>query len=353
MKLHSHYLTTALALTAVAQAQVVYDAGTPGNPLVAPSPTAQGWTESIAGTGSAGPLSPDPNAPMNSWQFADSGPGRVQYTHAHPWLGTQSYEFELVMRPLGGQIYLEVVAGSLIDDNSFYLQLDVVGADLQLRRFGAPPIVFPNATDGYHSFRFVSGFSWDDAFVFYDGTFMGLKPYDSFANFNGPQMVFGTRDGIPGRARVHFARFGVLYDHEWGAPYCGPAVVNSSGRSGTTRMFGSILFQQNNMELRAEDLPPHTVGYFLVSPTQGASPVGQGRLCLGGAIGRYNQPGAVQSSGPTGAIHYAIDTSGIPSPTGFVPMAAGQTWNFQCWFRDANPMTTSNLTDAVSVSLPN
>jgi hypothetical protein len=29
----------------------------------------------------------------------------------------------------------------------------------------------------------------------------------------------------------------------------------------------------------------------------------------------------------------------------------GDTWNFQCWFRDANPMTTSNFSDAIEVVL--
>ncbi|MCP3918813.1 MAG: VCBS repeat-containing protein [bacterium] len=46
-------------------------------------------------------------------------------------------------------------------------------------------------------------------------------------------------------------------------------------------------------------------------------------------------------------------------PSGFVLLAdgaggytlsAGETWNFQCWFRDLNPMLTSNLSDAVSVT---
>ncbi|MCP3916270.1 MAG: hypothetical protein GY711_12005 [bacterium] len=28
----------------------------------------------------------------------------------------------------------------------------------------------------------------------------------------------------------------------------------------------------------------------------------------------------------------------------------GETWNFQCWYRDNNPGPTSNFTDAVSVT---
>ncbi|MCP4035984.1 MAG: hypothetical protein GY733_03545 [bacterium] len=29
----------------------------------------------------------------------------------------------------------------------------------------------------------------------------------------------------------------------------------------------------------------------------------------------------------------------------------GDTWNFQCWYRDNNPGPTSNFTDAVTVVL--
>ncbi len=31
-------------------------------------------------------------------------------------------------------------------------------------------------------------------------------------------------------------------------------------------------------------------------------------------------------------------------------MSSGDTWNFQCWYRDNNPVPTSNFTDAVSVT---
>ena len=38
-----------------------------------------------------------------------------------------------------------------------------------------------------------------------------------------------------------------------------------------------------------------------------------------------------------------------PTPTGLVQVAAGETWNFQAWYRDANPGPTSNFTPSVSV----
>jgi hypothetical protein len=42
----------------------------------------------------------------------------------------------------------------------------------------------------------------------------------------------------------------------------------------------------------------------------------------------------------------------MPSPTGFLTSAAGETWHFQCWYRDAFAgATTSNFTDTVAVDL--
>ena len=70
-------------------------------------------------------------------------------------------------------------------------------------------------------------------------------------------------------------------------------------------------------------------------------------LCLGGAIGRFLQQ--VQNSGATGTITIPVNLMMLPQPNGTVAVVAGQTWNFQAWYRDANPGLTSNFTTAVSV----
>ena len=70
-----------------------------------------------------------------------------------------------------------------------------------------------------------------------------------------------------------------------------------------------------------------------------------GNLCLGGTIGRYAAD--VQSSGPAGGFSLVIDLMNIPvTPTQAV--LAGETWNFQAWFRDTNPTPTSNFTNALA-----
>ena len=257
------------------------------------------------------------------------------------------------MRPLAGRVYIEVIAGSLINDNIFFLELEVVGNDVHLLRPPTTPLVFTGAADGYHSYRFISGYSWNDALVFFDDTYAGTRQYDSFG-FGGPspRMIFGTDHGVAGRARFHYAYFGLVPSSFWGVPYCGPAVPNSTGEAGTLRMYGSILYWQNNMQLLAENLPPNQFGYFLTSQTPGFSPTGQGNLCLGGAIGRFNLPGQVQSTGATGSMSLVLDTGAMPTPAGTMSMSNGQTWSFQAWHRDLNPGPTSNLTEGLRLVLP-
>ena len=46
----------------------------------------------------------------------------------------------------------------------------------------------------------------------------------------------------------------------------------------------------------------------------------------------------------------AIDLTAIPEGPAVASAAAGDTWRFQAWFRDANPTATSNFTDAVAVT---
>ena len=35
---------------------------------------------------------------------------------------------------------------------------------------------------------------------------------------------------------------------------------------------------------------------------------------------------------------------------GTASVASGETWYFQCWYRDLNPSNANNFTDAVAIS---
>ena len=140
-----------------------------------------------------------------------------------------------------------------------------------------------------------------------------------------------------------------------GTNYCGPAALNSAGLRGEMVAIGSQVVAQNGLEIVAQSLPNNVFGFFICGPTQGfvMNPAGSaGNLCLSGEIGRYVGPGQVQNSGAVGRINLALDLTNVPTPTGFVSLAAGTTWNFQAWHRDGSPAgPTSNFTDGSSVLL--
>ena len=139
-----------------------------------------------------------------------------------------------------------------------------------------------------------------------------------------------------------------------GESYCRPAVANSGSCAGVLLVAGDPVAATGALQLTAELLPLHTAGFFLASRAQAlvSGPAGsQGNLCLGGAIGRFVGPGHVMNSGSSGTFSLSVDLAQLPTPSGLVSAQPGETWNFQAWYRDANPGPTSNFSDAVSVTL--
>lgn len=55
-----------------------------------------------------------------------------------------------------------------------------------------------------------------------------------------------------------------------GDSYCGAATANSSGAPGRPLAVGSAAVAEENLQLRAYDLPPLSFGYFLTSQTASA-----------------------------------------------------------------------------------
>ena len=137
-----------------------------------------------------------------------------------------------------------------------------------------------------------------------------------------------------------------------GDTYCAPAVPNSTGIPGAVSILGSPDVATNDFKVSARDLPQGSLGYFLASTSPGSLgpiPGSAGTLCVSGSIGR-GVGGGVLSAGTTGTMIGAVDLTAMPQPTGAVAVQAGETWHFQLWHRDANPMVTSNFTDAVAVT---
>lgn len=132
-------------------------------------------------------------------------------------------------------------------------------------------------------------------------------------------------------------------------------VPNSTGQPATAQGTGAITAATNRLRLLAADVPPGAMGYFLTSldsASPGSVPIGSsGRLCLGGAIGRFSAPGQVQTASPSGTLGLNVNLQAMPQPTGIVAATAGQTWYFQTWFRDAvGGQATSNFSAAIGIT---
>jgi formylglycine-generating enzyme required for sulfatase activity len=115
---------------------------------------------------------------------------------------------------------------------------------------------------------------------------------------------------------------------------------------------GSAVVQLNNLVLTSSGLPLNAAAYFLCSRTQGfvQSPGGSaGNLCLGNPIGR-RVGGVIPNSGATGVVNVTADLTAMPQPTGTVGVLPGETWRFQCWYRDSVlGFPTSNFSDGLRV----
>ncbi len=116
---------------------------------------------------------------------------------------------------------------------------------------------------------------------------------------------------------------------------------------------GTALASANDLTLHGSDLPANSFAFFITSQTQAmvSFPGGSsGILCVGGSVGRYVGPGQIQQANAQGMISLALDLTQMPQPTGPVMATAGETWNFQAWYRDATGGTpTSNFTDGLEV----
>ena len=146
---------------------------------------------------------------------------------------------------------------------------------------------------------------------------------------------------------------GLLNERTVGNVYCA-STANSTGSIASLAATGSSVARLNALQLTATEMPPSVFGFFLgaTAPDQVPGAGGtSGVLCLGGQIGRYSRPFEIRNSGPAGSFSLSLDLTDLRTPTGSTSGAAGQTWYFQAWFRDANPSPTSNLTSALAVTL--
>lgn len=136
-----------------------------------------------------------------------------------------------------------------------------------------------------------------------------------------------------------------------GTPAACFGLPNSTGAAGVLTGLGSELVADHDFLLVASSLPPNQAALFITSRLT-VPPVllMDGELCLGGPIGRFNGPGQFQNSNEFGFANLIVDLDALPLGPGSVAASAGETFNFQAWYRDSNPGQTSNLTGALAVT---
>ncbi|MCP5021468.1 MAG: hypothetical protein GY930_06800 [bacterium] len=188
--------------------------------------------------------------------------------------------------------------------------------------------------------------------------------FGSCVGFSGTVMAVGAPSeesnatGLNGDQSDNSAdHTGAAYFFDLQAPvgfYCATLEGNSTGSPATISIPGSIVVSDQDFRLRVDHLPLGEFGYFLNSTgiDFAANYSGsQGNLCLGGGapIGRHNRMYEIRNSGTTGSYELALDLNDLPTTLGSHVVMAGETWNFQSWYRDHNPTSTSNFSDVVSV----
>lgn len=174
-----------------------------------------------------------------------------------------------------------------------------------------------------------------------------LDELGSAVAYDGEILVSGAaRDDDLGDASGSAYVFNAAGCGGLGDSYC-DSNPNSSGSTAALTASGSAEIAQNDITFDAESLPVSQFGYFLMSATKGFVPFfggSQGNLCLGGQIIRFDQ--FVLSSGGMGAVTFSPDLLNLPQG---IVLSPGETWNFQYWTRDLNPMQTSNTSNGIEI----
>ena len=362
-----HTLTLAAALCIAAPTfagtqLAVYDAGTAGNPAVAPDPATVGWTLIYPlGTGvTLIDVSPDGTTGLNAWQIDDAGTATGERAHYEMLFtpqqnadaAAQGWVYEADMRMLnasGRDVLFEYANGT--DRYSIFYTIsgnDVI-ADLWLS--GGTTYVCTNAMDGnYHSFKYVLAAGAIDADFYYDGTLLGTLP--SSGNLTGAPaggVSFGTgSSGATGGANFNFVSFETANNS--GTPYCfgdgsgtqcpcgnnNDGSLPGAGCDNGSFISGAQLTGSGHASLGADTfvlttihLEPNNSGLYFQADND-LSPGfiwGDGLQCAGGQLKRLG----VRFAGGAGTS----DTSGWATPISVRAgnILAGDTKRYQCWYR--------------------
>ena len=114
---------------------------------------------------------------------------------------------------------------------------------------------------------------------------------------------------------------------------------NGSTAGSSIAAAGSQSLSDNEFQLALNAAPPHAFGLFFFGAEATNSPLGNGRLCVGGTLTRI---GAVAADSSGFGVRQ-VDFGALSNP-----VLPGVRWNFQCWHRDTVG-AGSNTSDAVGL----
>ncbi|MCP3919389.1 MAG: hypothetical protein GY711_27955 [bacterium] len=133
-----------------------------------------------------------------------------------------------------------------------------------------------------------------------------------------------------------------------GATTCVAGSPNSTGLGASLEGHGSAVVSDDLLGLWSSQLPAHQFCVLLAGMTPGQTPLGSGTLCLGGTTGRILDQ--LQASDILGQARFRVRLDMDPTNPA-QPILSGQTWIFQCAYRDLDPGPTFNFSDAVAVMM--
>ncbi len=172
----------------------------------------------------------------------------------------------------------------------------------------------------------------------------------SAVNSGNALAIWTEREDTTGDSDAYGALITERSANVLGSQFC-EANANSTGEAAWITAHGNTWAAGSSARLSCHSLPLQSFGHFIVSNQSGfvMNPGGsQGNLCLQGSIGRFRRPGEVMNSGTTGYFEISFDSDDLPSPMGTTGVAPGETWYYQCWFRDVGP--SSNFSNAIEVT---
>lgn len=129
--------------------------------------------------------------------------------------------------------------------------------------------------------------------------------------------------------------------------YCA-ATVNSIGERCRMSVGGTSSISAADLELRAQGGIPGSAALFLVGGSGQATPFGNGWLCAGPPLERFDP---VLAFDALGTVRLPVDYPSSPLGSGVLAVAPGTKRYLQLWYRDAAAAPSFyNLSDAVELT---